>query len=37
MSEANERLFLFGHPIEVRESRVSGASNLLTPTKLKRN
>jgi hypothetical protein len=30
MSEANDRLFLFNHPLEVRESHVSGMSNLLT-------
>jgi len=29
MSEAHERLFLLRRPLEVRESCVSGASNLL--------
>ena len=35
MSQANDRLFLFSHPLEVRESRVRGTSSLLTPTKEK--
>jgi hypothetical protein len=32
MSEANERLLRLRRHLEVREARISGTSNLLTPT-----